>query len=122
MRNLGSILSLLMLFSSCGLYRYSFEPETALIVSKKGNSITQVYIKSDSGKTVAWFELIPGKKIDHFSLYSFSPDQFKCNDGCDFSFVPGRTYQIIILPMGDRMLLPIKIKVQPNGKIVELKY
>jgi len=121
MRNCLVILLLLFL-SSCGIYKYEYKGEGMRIVSKKGNPITRVIIKTEEGKELAQFESISGKPSKEFSLKDFSTDKFKCINGCPFNFENGNIYLINVSPVGDRMLLPIKIKVEPNGSIVELKH
>lgn len=116
------IIILGLFLSSCGVYKYEYKSNKMVIVSKKGNPITRVIIKTEEGKELAQFESISEKSSKDFSLKDFSPDKFKCINGCPFSFENGNTYLINVSPVGDRMLLPIKIKVEPNGSIVELKY
>lgn len=95
-----------------------------LIVSKKGNPITRVIIKAEGGKELAQFEAIGGKSSKEFSLKDLSLENFSCTEGGSFMFETDKVYLIDPFPQGgDRVIRQtIKIKVEPDGSIVELKY
>ena len=118
--NKAAIIILTLFLCSCGIYKYRYKSEGMMIVSQKGNPITGVSIKSEKGDYVAHFEPIESKSSKIFSLKDFSPEYFKCSDGCPFKFEPGKIYYISVSPKGDRMLSPIKIKVESDGRIIKL--
>jgi hypothetical protein len=107
--------------SSCGIYKYEFIAKNMLIVSKKKTPISKVYIMKTSIEPLVTFEAIEGKSQYTFSLVNFSPDYFKCTENFAFTFEKEKIYYIKITPTGDRAILPIKIYVQTDGKIIQVK-
>lgn len=125
--SLINILIICVLFlSSCMMTRYEFQKKSNSIVSKKSNSINSVQIyeieiplkrEDMRKKQVAFYEAKKNISSKKFSLENFSPEYFKCREGCSFSFEKGKEYMIQVSPQGDRTNPSIFIKVGENGEI-----
>lgn len=61
-----------LLFSSCGMYKYTFQKDDYQIVSAKGNPITQIRVSDEKGKLIVWFDATESGGT-RFSLLDFSP-------------------------------------------------
>lgn len=115
MNKIFIVVMTLCLFSSCGVYKYTYDADSHLVISRKKNPITQVRIKNEKGELLVLFTAIDNGR-DTFSLLDFSPE-FYSSSVKDFKYGSNKKYLISISPQGDKLLQDIILLTDSLGQI-----
>ena len=118
------VLFVLIYCISCGVVRYKYTKKDNLVVSKRRISITRIEIMSyPEGKILAVFKRNIEKddhKMSKFNLKNFSPEYFKCIEGCNFYFETNKCYQINLSPCGDVLYSGITVKMNLDSSLIDV--
>ena len=105
-----------LIMISCVSYRYDFDENENIIISKKTN-IQSINIYTKDFNELVYFTPKTNKQSKTFSIESFSPDFFDCSNISPFYFKKMTKYYIKIYPQGDIVQSDFIVILDNKGKV-----